>query len=242
MWIVIDSAIVRVSQEMYKLHLFQQHKILKSLYDKNILTKYQYQQGKFYIDKNKVDFSHCLLQIIEQHNVTNEIRISYHVITKSEKDVKVVASLVEEFYGEQVQSYPVLKITDNLFLTSHSIVNLTKMELLKFDEEKGHYVDTVNNKDFSNLTMENNLKMFNFIKNYKEYNIVKKIDIENAKNIIEEAAALNFLEEFKKGTFDKNTYTEIQYEMDKLDIKITEVERAIIKELDFYKIKPKDEL
>ena len=216
-------------------HFFLQKSYVLELYNKKIITKMEKDHAIAFLNKWKIDCSHSFAFVTKYDEINNTIKEYYFAITKSSKDVTIIKSLSENYFGEKSQTFKVLKINDNLYITSHSLiqnVNLTELKFgeLKYDPAKDCYVDMDNSKitAFENLTKENVDKMGQYIIDYIESTDIKKVDISNAGDIINDVVALKYLESFKKGTFDKATYEEIGEEMAHIDAKYTQIEKNII--------------
>jgi hypothetical protein len=193
-----------------------------------------------------------MIRILKKDDLNHEIQEYLLPITSSQNKVTILPSLTESLLGENEKIYNVIKIMDNLYITSHSLiinVDSSKLEFesLKYDEKKAYYVDS-DNKDFINLTKKNLEKMCQDIVNRLDLmdTKIEKIDITTSGDLKNDVVGLKYLEEYKKGTFDKKTYQEINIEMDILDTKFMQIENEF-KEKEFInkmegKKKPEEEL
>ena len=236
-------SIVRMSKSNCKKHYVLQTSYVWDLYKKNIITENERDHALSFLNKWKIDCSHSFAYIKKYDTFTNAVIEFYFGITKSENDVTIVKPLSNHFLGEKDQKYQVIKITDNLYITSHSLIpniNLTELKLqeLHYDSLKNYYFDidasNSNNPkitEFSNLSSENVEKMVKIIIQHIESTEIKKVDISNAENLVNDVAALIYFKEFQKNRFDKATYEEIGAEMSQIDDEVMQIQRGLFEEL-----------
>jgi hypothetical protein len=168
---------------------------------------------------------------------TNEVKIFHFNITSKPKSVVIIKSLSEANLGNKDEIFKVIKINQGLYITSHSLisdVNLTEIpyEELKYDPVKNIYVDidvSNNSKitEFNNFTKANIEKMAQVIINHIESTEVKKVDISNAADVVNDVAVLKYFQAFEKDTFNKATYQEIGEAMLKIEDEVMQIENGI---------------
>jgi hypothetical protein len=242
--------LVRLNVNDLKDHINSHKKYSNYLFEKGIITKEQNDKVIFNLDKAKVHSIHSMLHVQEYDYSTNKMQEYLFVITSSPNKVTILKSLSESVLGGRPEYYNVIKISNDLYITSHSLAihlsNGLPFEELQYDKNKGYYVSlslSLDKKKFENFTEENIQKMCQEVISRLESTETKieKKDITASMDLKNDIVALHYLEEFKKGTFNKATYLEIDSEMDQLDDKFTKIENDFNKYLQGTK-KPDEEL
>lgn len=192
-----------------------------------------------------------MAEYIEYNINKGETKIMRYGITQRDKPVEIIQSVLDQ--SEQMQNFNVIKISEGLYITSHCLIKDSSInkklnfEELKYDFDKDCYVDIDkynNNKttDYTNLTKENVEKMWLYLDRFIDTKI-KKIDITNTADVMNQVAFLSYLKEFEKGIFNKNSYQEIEKAMVQEDIKFTKLETQLNKNINKFLIKnPEEEL
>jgi hypothetical protein len=234
-------SLVRMNAKKCSNHINSQKEYLIDLRKEDLITEEQMKNIIKALDKAEVHCIHSMLHVSKEDLISKQIQKYLFAITSSPNKVTILKSLSESVLGENPEYYNVIKILDDLYITSHSLAihlsNELPFEELQYDKNKGHYVgfDKSNNlKDFKNFTNENIEKMCLEVISRLEYTETKieKIDITTTLDLKNDIVAFKYLEEFKKGTFDKATYQEIDSEMDQLDEKFTKIENEFTKYLE----------
>lgn len=248
----------RISIAACNRYILSEKAYLYELWQRKILTTDQYDHGIKALHNWKLHYSHSMIQILKHNVITGEITYFYFPITSKEKDIIIIPSISQSSYGEQSQFFNVIKISDTLYITSHSLIsaidlstyNELEFQELKYDQVKGHYVDIdkYNNykiTDFTNLTKENIEKInINLVQRLDNIDIkIKKIDITSTADIKNDIVSLKVLEAFKKGIFENKTYQEQGKIMDEISDNFTKIEKDfnILINANINK-KPEDEL
>lgn len=224
----------KISQSDCIKHINNQMRSIHELVKFNIITTEQAKYASKVISNWKLQRLHAVANFKRHDTITNKTHDFYFGITKSENDVIIIKSLSENYLGEKDQLYKVIKISDGLYITSHSLipdVNLTELKYgeLIYNPLKKVYIDIDKHKitPFNNLTKENVEKMTQIIIEHIESTEIKKVDISNAADVVNDVAVFKYLQAFKNGTFDKATYEEIGLEMDKIDNEFMQIDRYI---------------
>lgn len=136
---------------------------------------------------------HPVVQVkVYDENTKTYTHLHYN-ITRQSDDVTVVPSIVESYYGIKHQTYQTIKVTDELYVTSHNFItqiqkNNVYQKELKLDLELKSLPNDVNNKYYcrengeplKNLTSENELLLLKVIQKElinRDVNEVPKADI-----------------------------------------------------------------
>lgn len=212
-------------------HVNKQMRSIQELVNLNVLTTEQAKYASKVISNWKLQRLHAVANFKKHNTITNTTQDFYFGLTKSENDVLIKKSLSENYLGEKDQFFKVIKINDGLYITSHSLipdVNLTELKYgeLYYNPLKKVYMDIDKYKitPFNNLTKENADKISQVIIDIDNSNEIVQVDISNSNDIINNVAALKYLEAFKNGEFDKKTYYEIGDEMSKIDDEVMQLD------------------
>ncbi len=229
--------IMRSSLHSCKKYANKQHFFIDELQRDNIITAAQALRAQQAIDGWKSHRSHADASVLQVNLDTNEVKIFHFNITSKPKSVVIIKSLSEANLGNKDEIFKVIKINQGLYITSHSLisdVNLTEIpyEELKYDPVKNIYVDidvSNNSKitEFNNFTKANIEKMAQVIINHIESTEVKKVDISNAADVVNDVAVLKYFQAFEKDTFNKATYQEIGEAMLKIEDEVMQIENGI---------------
>lgn len=194
------------------------------LNENNILTKNKQRESWDILNDFRKHCSHATLHVSQLNLKTHEKHEYDFAITSKSNAVTIKPSLSEAMVGETAKSYPVRKIVENLYLTSHSIDNgCLKPESLIYDEDADRYKEMATNEPY-NITQENFEIMSLLVVNQIESKNVEKIDITSKGDFKNDIVSSKMLEAFQKGQFDNKSYPEIDKELNIVDEKFFQLE------------------
>lgn len=200
-------------------------KFLGKRKERDILTIDQKNESSDILNDFKIHCSHATLHVSQLNLKTHERHEYNFAITSSAKPVTIKPSLSEAMVGETAKNYPVRKIAEELYITSHSIYNGWPLqpESLIYDEDADRYKEMATNKPF-NITQENFEIMSLLVVNQIESKDVEKIDITSKGNFKDDIVSFKMLEAFQKGQFANKSNPEIDKELNIVDKKFVQLE------------------
>lgn len=190
----------------------------------DIFTKDKQRESLDILNDFRKHCSHATLHVSQLNLKTHEKHEYDFAITSKSNAVTIKPSLSEAMVGETAKSYPVRKIVEKLYLTSHSIDNgCLKPESLIYDEDADRYREMATNEPY-NITQEKFEIMSFLVVNQIESKNVEKIDITSKGDFKNDIVFSKMLEAFQKGQFDNKSYPEIDKELNIVDEKFFQLE------------------
>jgi hypothetical protein len=147
-----SSYILSLVSMNVKEHIKSQIKFSKFLRKEDLITYEQMKNAQNSLKKAELHCIHSMLQVQEYDYSTNKMQEYRFPITTSPNQVIILKSLSESLLGENPEYYNVIKITDGLYMASHSLIidllnnKSLNVEELQYDKDKDYYVD--NRKKF----------------------------------------------------------------------------------------------
>lgn len=250
---IYTESLIKV-QTIQKVHL-------DYLLENYIITKKQYHISKKALDKWCLHSSHYVGQVkVYDANINTYTYLNYYISSQS-SDIVVVPSVIDVYFGITQKSYPTIKVTDSLYLTSHNFITEIKKndiytEEFKIDLELKPLAYDVNEKCLrneegkllKNLT-ESNLKLIEeIIKKDVMSREIPKVDITSHVYIEDSILAVKVLDtnDFMNNEKFENIESQLQWTA-KLKEKANDlIQQKLEKKREFKSLiiakKPEDEL
>ena len=225
--------VVHINGLALKNYVSVQRNILYENYKNKMITLEQYNIESKALTNWK---GHCIHpELIEQNYTTGETNKHYIVITQQDKIVEIHKSLSLVLLGEKMENSNVIKIAENLYITSHSIIPLVNTSMnsnleftqLKYNPVKDCYVDPETLLEYENLTKKNMTQMNRYVLNYLNNTQIKKYDIVNIADIENDLYVVKNIDKWKEGFFNKKTnetYEELGQRIDKYNYEIQKLD------------------